>query len=171
MTLCRWSYVINQPKNRPRGQYKISVRFPSCLLSRIFYDSQSYFFLQVHYTAFAVLANCRDTPHPVAMENIQGIPGLMTVISRSGQWTSFQVPKNSSPLRNALLTSHLIPNSKLRFLSPSLSVFQMDWIFYAHRFSLLLQIILMRTPDFCSIRLSSLYGHMYCQLPLLSCIQ
>ena len=26
--LCRWSYVINQPKNRPRGQYKVSVRFP-----------------------------------------------------------------------------------------------------------------------------------------------
>lgn len=59
----RWSYVINQPKNRPRGQYKISVQ----------------------YTAFAISANCRDTPHPVAIDNIQGVPGLMTIISRTGQ--------------------------------------------------------------------------------------
>ncbi|KAF5357199.1 hypothetical protein D9756_006591 [Leucocoprinus leucothites] len=57
----RWSYVINQPKHRPRGQYKISVQ----------------------YTASAISANCRDTPHPVAMDKIQSIPGLMTVISRN----------------------------------------------------------------------------------------
>ncbi|KAJ3563147.1 hypothetical protein NP233_g9129 [Leucocoprinus birnbaumii] len=59
----RWSYSINQPKNRPRGQYKISVQ----------------------YAASAISADCRDTPQPVAMDKIQSIPGLMTVISRNGE--------------------------------------------------------------------------------------
>ncbi|KAF9450291.1 hypothetical protein P691DRAFT_810600 [Macrolepiota fuliginosa MF-IS2] len=58
-----WSYVINEPKNRPRGQFKVHVQYSAC----------------------ATQATCCDTLQPVAMDKIRGVPGLMTVISRNGE--------------------------------------------------------------------------------------
>ncbi|KAG7094745.1 hypothetical protein E1B28_005562 [Marasmius oreades] len=55
----KWKCVITGPR-RPRGAYKVHI----------------------HYSAFAAKSKESDPHKPVALDNAQGVPGLMTILER-----------------------------------------------------------------------------------------
>ncbi|KAJ7100178.1 hypothetical protein B0H15DRAFT_770613 [Mycena belliarum] len=57
----QWSCTICGPKNRPNGTFKV----------------------QISYSASATRSGHLDPHLPVALGNVKGVPGLMTVIKRS----------------------------------------------------------------------------------------
>jgi len=57
----QWKCTICGPKHRPNGTFKV----------------------QIHYTAKATRSDKPDPHKPVALDQVKGIPGLMTILSRN----------------------------------------------------------------------------------------